>query len=99
MAVDATEIYRRYVNEDNLDPRVVEDGRLFPRRVQFHRTVDESKSLNHLPGPRVIISSSGMLAGGRVLRSLPNARDRHHHVSSSAPYPGGYAVGMEIISP
>jgi metallo-beta-lactamase family protein len=70
MAVDATQVYRHYVNEANLDSRVVDEGRLFPHRVRYHRTVDESKELNDLPGPRVIISSSGMLAGGRVLHHL-----------------------------
>jgi metallo-beta-lactamase family protein len=72
MAVDATAIYGRFLDGDNLDPEVFEDGRLelFPGEVLLHRTVDESKQLNRMAGPRIIISSSGMLAGGRVLHHL-----------------------------
>ena len=72
MAINATRVYSRYLDEQNLDDDLLEDGRtrLFPRQVQFHRSVEESKELNRLPGPRVIVSSSGMLTGGRVLHHL-----------------------------
>ena len=81
MAVDATEIYSRHLADHNLDAGLVQDGRsrLCPKSVRFHRTVEESKALNDLPGPRIIISASGMLAGGRVLhhlcRRLPDPRN------------------------
>jgi metallo-beta-lactamase family protein len=79
MAINATQIYGRFLNEDNVDPDVFEDGRLnlFPENVHFHRTVDQSKELNELSGPRVVISSSGMLTGGRIL----------HHLKRLAPDP------------
>lgn len=72
MAVDATRIYSRFLNRENLDPDVLEDGRLrlFPRNVHFHRSVAESRRLNDLSGPRIVVSSSGMLTGGRVLHHL-----------------------------
>jgi metallo-beta-lactamase family protein len=69
MAVDVTETYSHYLNSDELDAPTV-SGHLFPGSVQFHRSVDESKQLNHLKGPQIIISSSGMLTGGRVLHHL-----------------------------
>ncbi len=72
MAVNATRIYSRHLEDGSLDDELPEDGRsrLFPRNVQFHRTVDESKELNKLPGPRIIISASGMLTAGRVIHHL-----------------------------
>jgi len=72
MASDATRIYSRFLDRRNLDPDVFEDGRLklFPENVSFHRSVAESKRLNHMSGPRIIVSSSGMLSGGRVLHHL-----------------------------
>jgi metallo-beta-lactamase family protein len=75
MAVNATDVYRKFANEDNLDEDVVDrlnpvTGRIYPKHVQFHRTTDESKALNEMRGPRIIVSSSGMLAGGRVLHHL-----------------------------
>ncbi|MEE9264755.1 MAG: MBL fold metallo-hydrolase [Vicinamibacteria bacterium] len=72
MAVNATRIYSRHLEDGSLDDELSEDGRsrLFPRNVQFHRTVDESKELSKLPGPRIIISASGMLTAGRVIHHL-----------------------------
>ena len=72
MAVDATRIYGQHLRDLSLDSASDEDGfgRLVPRNVQFHRTVEDSKKLNLLPGPRIIISASGMLTSGRVLHHL-----------------------------
>ncbi len=77
MAIDATRIYSKHLQDCNLDEDLEGRSRLFPRKVQFHRTVAESKALNDLPGPRVIISASGMLTGGRVV----------HHLSVRLPDP------------
>ena len=79
MATSATSIYSRFLRPGEVDDDVFEDGRLriFPGTVQFHRSVEESKRLNRMRGPRVIISSSGMLSAGRVL----------HHLAQRAPHP------------
>jgi metallo-beta-lactamase family protein len=72
MAAEATAIYSRHLDEQHLDPDVFEDGRqeLLPESIQIVRSVEESKRLNQLDGPRIIISASGMLTGGRVLHHL-----------------------------
>lgn len=81
MAVDATRIYGRHLNADNVDEDLIENGRqrLFASSVELHRSVQDSKRLNDLSGPRIIISASGMLVGGRVLhhlkRLIPNERN------------------------
>lgn len=81
MAVEATRIYSRHLDNEHVDEEIFEDGRrrLFPNNVQLHRSVKDSKRLNELSGPRIIVSASGMLVGGRVLhhlrRLLPNSRN------------------------
>jgi metallo-beta-lactamase family protein len=73
MAVSAVEIYRDFRTEHDLEMRELEDEDLSPidgRWVRLIRTVDESKSLNRLPGPGIIVSASGMLNGGRILHHL-----------------------------
>jgi len=81
MAVDATRIYAQHLRDSSLDSPGEKDGfgRLVPKNIQFHRSVHDSKRLNQLPGPRIIISASGMLTSGRVLhhlkRLLPDERN------------------------
>ena len=72
MAIDTTRIYRRYPEESGLESIQMRSGSsvLYDRNVFLHKTREDSMRLNDLAGPRVIISSSGMMTGGRVLHHL-----------------------------
>jgi metallo-beta-lactamase family protein len=74
MATDVTRLYRRYAEPEGLE---MERHELYGSWLTLHRTVQESILLNSLKGPRIIIASSGMMTGGRVLhhvrRLLPNS--------------------------
>jgi metallo-beta-lactamase family protein len=72
MAVDATNIYRVFdedhdLSEGELDPQ---DPLFGGQHVFMCRKTEESKALNRHPGPAMIISSSGMMTGGRILHHL-----------------------------
>ncbi len=67
MAVNATALYRRYPNEHVLSAK--EANEVFSSVTLIH-SVDDSKELNDLDKPAVIISAAGMLSGGRVLHHL-----------------------------
>jgi len=88
MAVDATLLYSRHLYDTNLDDDIIDDGRseLFPREVHLCRTVHESKRLNTLEGPMVIISSSGMMSGGRILHHLTRRLGRPENLILLAGY-------------
>ncbi|MFT7541127.1 MAG: metallo-beta-lactamase family protein [Gammaproteobacteria bacterium] len=81
MAVNTTKLYQRYPEERGLEAVDIKSGssKIYGDRVYLHRTREESMRLNDLRGPRVIVSSSGMLSGGRVLhhlrRILPSKRN------------------------
>jgi metallo-beta-lactamase family protein len=73
MAIDATEIYCDHPEEHDLDMQLLKDAQRCPlcsHKTIFHRTADESKRINDLRGPLIIISASGMVSGGRVLHHL-----------------------------
>ncbi len=68
MAIDATRIYASYpdAHRDSLNG-IGGRSLLHGKWVHLHRTRAESQALNQIKGPAVIISSSGMLSGGRIL--------------------------------
>jgi metallo-beta-lactamase family protein len=72
MAVLATDIYLKYQGFHGLDPSKLSgrDCVLDDDNVFLHRKRESSKLLNKIKGPAVIISSSGMLTGGRIMHHL-----------------------------
>jgi metallo-beta-lactamase family protein len=83
MALSATDLYIKHREDHDLDmSRLESSGDHDPLNVhEFHltRSVDDSKKINDVKTPCIIISASGMLTGGRVLhhlaRRLPDARN------------------------
>jgi metallo-beta-lactamase family protein len=80
MAVEATRIYSQYPDAHGVSLSGV-GGRsiLYNKWVTTARSRQESEALNTVKGPAVIISSSGMLTGGRILhhcrQRLPHAEN------------------------
>lgn len=72
MAIDATEIYCRHTDEQRIehDHKGDRGCAYFFGNLEVHQSVEESKRLNAMAGPRVIISASGMATGGRILHHL-----------------------------
>jgi metallo-beta-lactamase family protein len=81
MAASATQIFKKYSAEHDLSEGRFEPGHsvLDAPNVHLARTADESKRINDIDGPAVIIASSGMMTGGRILyhmkRRLPDPRN------------------------
>jgi metallo-beta-lactamase family protein len=91
MAVDATRIYASHPEGQRVSLGAI-GGRslLHGKWVHFHQTRAESVALNSLRGPAVIISSSGMLAGGRILH---HCRQRLPHAENTLLITGYQAAG------
>ena len=73
MAIDATELYRRHHEEHDLEMEALDQahkGPLRPNQLKFTKSVDESKRINSVDGPAIIISASGMATAGRVVHHL-----------------------------
>jgi metallo-beta-lactamase family protein len=83
MALSATDLYLKYKEDHDLEySREDNGGKGDPLDVhQFHltRSVEESKAINDVNTPCIIVSASGMASGGRVLhhlaKRLPDARN------------------------
>ena len=74
MAIEASNLYCEYRAEHRLSP---EECDATCNVAHYVKTVEESKRLNELTEPALIISASGMATGGRVL----------HHLKAYAPDP------------
>ncbi len=74
MAISATEIYMRYPTYHSIDLNKLGGAKcvLNGNNVTLHRTRKSSQTLNELKGPAIIMSSSGMMTGGRIMHHLLN---------------------------
>jgi metallo-beta-lactamase family protein len=72
MAVSGMNIYRFYASEHDLSEglEVRSDFAFDAEHVHLAKSVAESRRINDVKGPAVIISSSGMMTGGRILHHL-----------------------------
>lgn len=74
MAESATDIFTKYPNEHRLSAEVV---KAMCREVHYVRSAEESKTIDAMKKPIIVISASGMVTGGRVL----------HHIKYFGPDP------------
>jgi metallo-beta-lactamase family protein len=74
LAVDATTVFRMHPEVFDRREKLLErTDRIFDfGLVKYTKDVDESKKLNSLLGPAVIIAASGMAEAGRILHHLAN---------------------------
>jgi metallo-beta-lactamase family protein len=75
MAIKATAIFGDHPDAHDAEARaLLADGTppLAYPALRIAAARDQSMALNHAPGPMIIISSSGMATGGRVLHHLRN---------------------------
>lgn len=72
MAVDATAIFSKHRGEHRLSK---EEVAALNRTAHIVNSVEESRALNQMKGPMIILSASGMASGGRVV----------HHLKAFAP--------------
>ena len=74
MAIDATQIYHRHVDDHRLDDA---ECAAMCEVATFLRSTDQSKSINRRDGPMILIAGSGMATGGRIV----------HHLAQRGPDP------------
>jgi metallo-beta-lactamase family protein len=82
MGIEATALYSRSLGEHDVEMRhffADQINPIFPSNLTVTPTSSESRKLNDLRGPAIIISASGMATGGRILHHLklrlPDARN------------------------
>lgn len=93
MAIDATAIFENRLADQDLEARVqkVEGKDIFrPKRLRICKSRNESKAINQQKSRAIIISSSGMVTGGRILHHLT---ERLPHSENTILFVGYQAEG------
>jgi metallo-beta-lactamase family protein len=95
MAISVTDMYARHHGDHDLRRQTSADP-LDLKDVHLTRTVEDSKKINDVVSPCIIISASGMITGGRVLhhlaQRLPDSRSSVLLVGYQAEGTGGQAL-------
>ena len=95
MGANATDIYHRHHGEHRVS---WDDCRaMFDLAVRI-RTVEESKALNRDVGPKIIVSASGMLTGGRILHHVVSFGQDPKNAIVLSGFQAGGTRGAALVS-
>jgi metallo-beta-lactamase family protein len=98
LAVDATTVFRMHPEVFDRRERLVDDGHAlfdFPL-VNYVRSVVDSKRINTMHGPAVIIAASGMAESGRVLHHIANHAGDHRNCILIVGFQAEHTLGRRI---
>lgn len=101
MAIDATAIFRKHRDYyDQATLQMIEDNvkPLANLNAKFTRSVEESKAINDVTGPAIIMASSGMCTGGRIKHHLANYLGDPASTVLFVGYQTNGSLGRQIIS-
>jgi metallo-beta-lactamase family protein len=98
LAIDATAVFRVHPEIFDRTERLIDaNDPLFDfSLVQYTRDVEDSKRLNTLQGPAIIIAASGMAESGRILHHLKNHGGDHRNCILFVGYQGEGTLGRRI---
>ena len=100
LAVNATEAYRAHPEcfDEQTNAYLNNSGDPFGfHRLRYIRDVSESKALNDLHGPMIIISASGMCEAGRILHHLRNNIEDPRNTILIVGFQAEHTLGRKIV--
>jgi len=100
LAGKATEVFRRHpecYDEETLKTFTAERDPFASRYIHFVSSPEDSKRLNMMKGPCVIISSSGMCEGGRVVHHLKHAIQDEANIIVFVGFQAEHTLGRKLV--
>lgn len=70
LAINITKVYRKYESyfKEDVQSQIASGDKIFDfPMLRFSSTKEESKAINDVKGPKIIIAGNGMSTGGRIL--------------------------------
>lgn len=99
MAINATDIFRRHpecFDDDVNEFLLTHEDPFGMRRLNYVRSVDDSKRLNEIKSPCIIISSSGMCEAGRIRHHLANNIEDERNTILIVGYQAMHTLGRRL---
>lgn len=100
MAASATEIYKAAYeehDEDMLRELNIGHAPLQPNNVTFARDRNQSKAINNMRGPLMIIAGSGMANGGRIVHHLLHRLSNPNTIVLFTGYQAEGTLGRKLL--
>jgi metallo-beta-lactamase family protein len=100
LAAKATDVFRQHpeVYDEETHKTFTSDGDLFAARyIRYVGSVEESRRLNTMPGPMVIIAASGMCEGGRVVHHLKHAIQDEANIVAIVGFQAEHTLGRKLV--
>jgi len=99
LAVNVTEIFKLHPEcFDKETKAIIEKDELFGLKdINYITEVKDSKKLNRLEEPCIIIAGSGMCEGGRILHHLKNTIEDSKNTILVVGYMAGNTLGRKIV--
>ncbi|MDP4200596.1 MAG: MBL fold metallo-hydrolase [Bacteroidota bacterium] len=101
MATSVTALYEKYPEEHTLLTSEMQEPDKNPLSfpsLHFTQTVEDSKRLNQLKGPAIIISASGMATGGRIMHHLANRLPDENTIVLFTGYQAEETLGRDLLN-
>jgi metallo-beta-lactamase family protein len=100
LAVNVTDVFRKHEEEWDEGARAFADLHEDPfgwQRLRYIRTVEESKALNGLRMPFIVIAASGMCEAGRVVHHLKNSVEDPKNLILITGFQAEHTLGRAIV--
>ena len=100
LSVNATEVFRLHpecFDNETAEFLVKNEDPFGFNKLTYIKDVEDSKRLNDIPGPLVIISSSGMCESGRIQHHLKNNIEDPNNIVLIVGYSAPYTLGRRIV--
>jgi metallo-beta-lactamase family protein len=101
LAVNVTEVFRKHPEcYDEQTRKFLSDGEdpFGFSRLRYIREASESKALNSLHGPFLVLAASGMCEGGRILHHLRNNIEDPRNTILITGFQAEYTLGRKILN-
>jgi metallo-beta-lactamase family protein len=99
LAIDATSVFEMHPDSFDASEDLVKQVQQLFRfdLVRYTRDVSESKALNTMHGPMVIIAASGMAESGRILHHLANGASDPRNTILIVGFQAEHTLGRRIV--